>query len=134
MAKINDNQAKKIYKDYSEEVQKYMWEVHKYIKKRYKAIAPEWLGSLAMLAVNYSIFIQCRDAIKKDGIMVNDRFGAQIKHPLIKVQNDAQIQIVKLIAEFGLTPKAATKLNGDDVEEDEESTIETFLNNDVEKR
>ena len=72
MAKINDNQAKKIYKDYSEEVQKYMWEVHKYIKKRYKAIAPEWLGSLAMLADNYSIFIQCRDAIKKDGIMVND--------------------------------------------------------------
>ena len=103
MAKINDNQAKKIYKDYSEEVQKYMWEVHKYIKKRYKAIAPEWLGSLAMLADNYSIFIQCRDAIKKDGIMVNDRFGAQIKHPLIKVQNDAQIQIVKLIAEFGLS-------------------------------
>ena len=46
--------------------------------------------------------------------------GAYTKNPLIKVQLDAQIQITKLLTEFGLTPKAAAKINlASDDDEDE---------------
>lgn len=132
--RIKSNEANKIYSMYNNEVQTTMRYIHTYLIKKYKRIQNEWLPSLSMLADNFSIFYQCRDAIKVDGIMVTDRFGTLVKHPLLKCQNDAQIQIIKLLNEFGLTVKAAAKLNGDDVEEDEDSPLSAFLNNDIEKR
>ena len=41
------------------------------------------------------------------------------RNPLIKTQLDAQIQVTKLLTEFGLTPRAAAKINlvGDDNDE-----------------
>lgn len=45
--------------------------------------------------------------------------GAFTKNPLIKVQLDAQIQITKFLTEFGLTPKAQTKINLNNDEDDE---------------
>jgi phage terminase small subunit len=41
------------------------------------------------------------------------------KNPLIKVQLDAQIQSTKFIAEFGLLPNAASKINLADEDDDE---------------
>lgn len=132
--KIKANEANKIYAMYDEEVQTVMKYIHSYLIKKYKRIQNEWLPSLSMLADNFSIFFQCRDAIKKDGIMIIDRFGTLIKHPLLKVQNDAQIQIVKLLNEYALTVKAAAKLNDAD-EEDEDSPLSIFLQSDkIEKR
>lgn len=133
MAKLLNNQAKKLYHNYPDEVQKYMWSIHKFIKAKCGNINDEWLGSLSMLADNYSIFIQCRDKIKDDGLMILDRFGSAIKHPLIKVQNDAQIQLVKLLQEFGLTPKSVARLNNNEDTEDD-SPLSIFLNNEIEKR
>ncbi|MFT0318925.1 P27 family phage terminase small subunit [Bacteroides thetaiotaomicron] len=132
--KIKANEANRIYSMYNEEVQTVMKHIHSYLIKKYKRIQNEWLAPLSMLADNYNIFFQCRDAIKLDGLMVVDRFGALVKHPLLKTQTDAQIQIVKLLAEFGLSPKSAAKLNDDTDEEDDNSPLSLFLNNDVEKR
>lgn len=124
-----ENGARNIYMNYSDEVQTTMWNVHKYLIKKYGVIQSEWVSTLAMLADNYSIFFLCRDAIKKDGLMIVDRFNVLVKHPLIKVQIDAQIQVVKLLNEFGLSPKSAAKLN--DTNEDEEDSL---LNEFIEKR
>lgn len=132
--RIKSNEANKIYSMYDNEVQTTMRYIHTYLIKKHKRIQNEWLPSLSMLADNFSIFYQCRDAIRADGLMVIDRFGTLVKNPLLKCQNDAQIQIIKLLNEFGLTVKAAAKLNGDDVEEDEDSPLSMFLKNDVEKR
>lgn len=126
--RIKSNEANKIYSMYDNEVQTTMRYIHTYLIKKYKRIQNEWLPSLSMLADNFSIFYQCRDAIRADGLMIIDRFGAAIKHPLIKVQVDAQIQIIKLLNEFGLTAKAAAKLNDDTNEEDEDnSPISNFI-------
>lgn len=124
-----ENGARNIYMSYTDEVQTTMWNVHKYLIKKYGVIQSEWVSTLAMLADNYSIFFLCRDAIKKDGLMITDRFNVLVKHPLIKVQIDAQIQVVKLLNEFGLSPKSAAKLN--DTNEDEEDSL---LNEFIEKR
>lgn len=125
MAKIINTQAKKLYKDYSIEVQNYMWAVHSYLQKKFGTINDEWIMTLMMLADNLEVFIQCRKQIKETGLMIINRFNVLEKNPLIKVQNDAQIQIVKLLNEFALTPKSAEKIK--EVEEDD-SPLSQFLN------
>lgn len=86
-----------------------------------------WFGSLDMIADNYNMFLQCREQIKKDGLMILNRFGALEKHPLIKVQTDSQIQLIKMLNEFQLTLKSAQKAGN--IENEEESTLSVFLNN-----
>lgn len=113
------NQAKKMYERYGEEVIKYMWSVHKFLLNKFGYISDEWFLSLQMLADNLNMFFKCRDQIAEDGIFIENKFGNMDKHPLIKVQNDAQIQIVKLLNEFGLSPKSVARLKIEDTEEDD---------------
>lgn len=113
------NNAKKNYEMYGEEVIAHMWAVHRFLLNKFGYISEEWHLSLQMLADNLNMFFQCRDRIKQDGIFIENKFGNLDKHPLIKVQNDAQIQIVKLLAEFGLSPKAVSRLKIEENEEDD---------------
>lgn len=131
MAKIINTQAKKLYKEYSIEVQNYMWTVHSYLNKKFGSINDEWIMSLMMLADNLEMFVQCRKQIKETGLMITNRFNVLEKNPLIKVQNDAQIQIVKLLNEFALTPKSAEKI--ETKEEDDDSPLSAFLLNENNK-
>lgn len=126
MSKIVNTQAKKIYKDYIPEVQAAMWAVHSYLQKKFGNINDEWIMSLMMLADNLQMFIECRKQIKEQGLLITNRFNVLEKNPLIKVQNDAQIQIVKLLNEFALTPKSAEKI--ETKEEDDDSPLAMFLN------
>lgn len=106
--------------EYSTSTVKYINAVKKYLKEKYGKVSPEWEQPLEILSDNLELYQQCKESIKKDGLMLIARNGAATKNPLIKVQLDAQIQITKLIAEFGLSPKAQSKivLNNDD-EDDE---------------
>jgi P27 family predicted phage terminase small subunit len=71
-----------------------------------------------MLVNNNETFVQCKEQIQIDGLVIKDRFDVLVKHPLLKVQIDAQIQIVKLLGEYGLTPKALSKLDKTDGTDD----------------
>ena len=96
-----------------------MLSVERHLIDKFGVINNEWDGILAMLATQYQVFIDCRDRIKQDGLMVTDRFGTPQKHPLLKVETDAIIQINKLVQEFGLSPKSLKGLNIQDNNEDE---------------
>lgn len=126
MSKKCTTQSKKLYTEYSEEIQNYLWTIHKFLNKKFGAINDEWIPSLMMLADNLHIFNLCKEQIRKDGLMITDRFGTMVKHPLIKVQNDAQIQIVKLLNEFGLSPKAVGKLK--QVEDENDDLLNELMN------
>ena len=126
MSKKCTTQSKKLYTEYSEEIQNYLWTIHKFLNKKFGAINDEWIPSLMMLADNLHIFNLCKEQIRKDGLMIIDRFGTMVKHPLIKVQNDAQIQIVKLLNEFGLSPKAVGKLK--QVEDENDDLLNELMN------
>ena len=120
------NNAKKNYEMYGEEVIAHMWAVHRFLLNKFGYISEEWHLSLQMLADNLNIFFQCRDRIKRDGIFVQTKIGQYDKHPLIKVQNDAQIQIVKLLQQYGLTPHAVGKLKN--TEDDDNDLLNELLN------
>ncbi len=97
--------------DYSISTVKYLNAVRKYLKEKYGKVNSEWEQILEILADNLELYQQCKASIKNDGLMLVAKNGAYTKNPLIKVQLDAQIQITKLLTEFGLTPKAAAKIN-----------------------
>lgn len=116
MRKIN-TATTNLYKDYSDETQAFMFAIHKYLKSKFGTINDEWVGSLKMLAENYELFTKCSKIIKEQGILVTDRFGVLVKNPALKIQTDSQIQCVKLLNEFALTPKAAKLFKTDENEE-----------------
>ena len=106
--------------DYSVTTQKYLNAVRRYLKEKFKKVNPEWEQPLEILADNLELYKLCKESIKNDGLLLVAKNGAYTKNPLIKVQLDAQVQITKFLSEFGLTPKAQSKivLNNDD-EDDE---------------
>ena len=82
-------------------------------------------AALTMLARNYSMFIKASKQLEKDGLTVISDRGNLSPHPAIKIAKDAQTQAMKVMAEFGLTAKARTKLKIDKTEED--SAFEAFI-------
>lgn len=120
--------AKQLYTEFSEETQAYMQTVHKYLTAKFSTINAEWYGALYMLAQNYDMFIMCGRDIKEKGLMITNRFGTLDKNPLIKTQIDAQIQCVKLLQEFGLTPKAAARMAQNDNNADMEEFVKDLVN------
>lgn len=122
------NTTKQLYAEFSEETQAYMQTVHKYLTAKFSTINAEWYGSLYMLAQNYDMFIMCRRDIKEKGLMIPNRFGTLDKNPLIKTQIDAQIQCVKLLQEFGLTPKASMRMAQTDNNAEMEEFVEELVN------
>ena len=99
------------YSDYTTATQAFMNAVESHLKAKFGTIEPQWEGLLNMLATNYELFWECKDKIKEDGLMIQNRFGGFDKNPLLKVQTDAQIQIIKLVNEFGISPKSIKNLN-----------------------
>lgn len=105
--------------DYTPSTVKYLTAVRKYLKEKYGKVSNEWEQPLEILADNLELYQQCKESIKNDGLMLMAKNGSYTKNPLIKVQLDAQVQITKFLSEFGLTPKAQSKINLANDEDDE---------------
>lgn len=84
-------------------------------------------AALTMLARNYSMFIKASKQLEKDGLTVVSDRGNMAPHPAIKIAKDAQTQAMKVMAEFGLTAKARTKLPN--LDSPTESPLEAFVKN-----
>jgi P27 family predicted phage terminase small subunit len=125
----------KIDDNLEQEVRVFMKDVVNKLKEDGK-IDESWTAGLTMMAQNYNTFIECQRTIKKDGLTITNRFGDMVAHPLIKVSENASIQLQKLLIEFLLTKKSIIKLP--DYQPEEEATeLESFFkqkNNKVEKR
>lgn len=48
------------------------------------------------------IIQDCEKKIKKDGILLQDRFGQQIAHPLLRVLKEHRTQFLRFCKELGL--------------------------------
>lgn len=91
-------------------------------------------AALTMLARNYSMFIKASKQLEKDGLTVVSDRGNLSPHPAIKIAKDAQTQAMKVMAEFGLTAKARTKLPKLDANTGTESPLEAFIKSNKRKR
>lgn len=100
----------KKYVNYSAQTQKFMAEVEAFLKKKYNELQPHWEGQLQLLATNYDLFIKAKEQVNEDGLLVQNRQGGWEKHPLLTTIKDANIQVLKFISEFGLSPSANGKI------------------------
>lgn len=125
--KIMAKKSTSKYGTYTEETQQFMTSTEAFLKKKFGKIEKHWEAQLQLLATNYDIFIQAKNQVNKDGLMITNRFGGLEKHPMLKQMTDSNIQCIKLINEFGLSPKALGKINEKDTD-DSEDTIRELLN------
>ena len=109
-----------------EKVDKIMEETVDYIVEKYGEVKPEWNGALDMLRTQYTILFECQDIVEKDGVMVIKRDSID-KHPLLKQITDSQVQIVKLIQEFGLSPKSNARIKIGTGEDTDKEYIEALI-------
>lgn len=112
--------AKKLkkYSDFSTVTQKFMAAVEEHLTQKFGGIETQWEGLLNIMATNFQLFMDCREKIHEEGLLVKNRFGGWDKNPLLKVQTDAQIQLVKLVGEFGISPKSIKNLQTVNAEDD----------------
>lgn len=90
-------------------------------------------AALTMLARNYSIFLKASKQLEEEGLTVVSDRGNISAHPAIKIANDAQSKAMAVMAEFGLTAKARTKLPKLDSNTGTESPLEAFIKNNSKK-
>ena len=114
------------YTLYSNETQSFMLNVDKFLIDKYGIIKPHWEGQLDLLASNYELFIMAKNKVKEDGLMVVNRFGNLDKHPLLAQIKDSNIQCCKLINEFGLSPKADSKIKSES--NDDADYLDSLIN------
>lgn len=119
--------AKTKYNAYQAETQNFMQAVEKFIIKKYGSIEPHWDGQLQLLATNYELFQLAKSKVNEDGLMVLNRFGAWEKHPLLRQITDSNIQCVKLIHEFGLSPSALGKIKESNDDDDDNELIQQLI-------
>lgn len=108
--KTAKNTLGKKYANYSSQTQKFMAEVEAFLRKKYNELQPHWEGQLQLLATNYDLFIKAKEQVNEDGLLVQNRMGGWDKHPLLTTIKDANIQVLKFISEFGLSPSSNGKI------------------------
>lgn len=124
MAKKKENTP---FAEYSQQTQTQMKNIINYLTEKYKTIQMEWYTALYMLGDNIELFNQCKQQIKNDGICIIIN-NIPNKHPLLKVQTDAQIQIMKILQQFGLTPYSSSKIKNFEDEDNSENFINALCN------
>lgn len=87
--------------------------------------------AIQLLADNFEIYQRARESVIKDGLIIKDRFEIEQPNKMIKVMNDAQIQIQKLLIEFGLTLKSNKKLSLEEELEDTSAFGQFLKNNNI---
>lgn len=98
------------YSQYTQHTQTFMQAVENFIIGKYGKIENHWEGQLELLAANYELFYLAKEKVNQDGMLIQNRFGGWDKHPLLRQITDSNIQIIKLIHEFGLSPSAIGKI------------------------
>lgn len=67
-------------------------------------------AALEQYVTLYARWLQAHENIKADGLTIKTKLGFEIVNPNISIANKATELMLKLAAEFGLTPSARTRL------------------------
>lgn len=99
---------------YSKETKEMVAKVENAIKLNTGGVIPqEYEPQLQLLADNFENYIMCRDAIRKEGIVQHTKTGDIKTNPIYNAMLNTESFIQKIIAQFGLTVMAKSKLKVD---------------------
>ena len=94
---------------YTQSTQTYIKNVETYLKEKYGDIKPSWIGLLDSLAFQYNLYQLSKVGIEENGLVTQTNRGVA-PNPCIKILNDANIQVQKLVNALGISPMAESKL------------------------
>jgi P27 family predicted phage terminase small subunit len=80
--------------------------------------------TLVLIGNTYHNYIQATQILLKEGLLDSEGKKA---HPCIKIQLDAQIQLNKMMFEYGMSPKARKEISKPTERAKEESDMSKFL-------
>ncbi len=69
--------------------------------------------ALEMLCESYATWRDAVDKIDEFGVLVKTPNGYPVQGPYLQIANKAQQQMLRLLAEFGLTPASRTRIRGE---------------------
>ena len=94
---------------YTKNTQIYIKNVENYLKEKYGEIKPQWIGLLDSLAFQYNLYQLSKVGIEENGLVTQTNRG-MAENASIKILNDANIQVQKLVNALGISPMAESKL------------------------
>lgn len=94
---------------YTKNTQIYIKNVEYFLKDKYGEIKPSWIGLLDSLAFQYNLYQLSKVGIQENGLVTQTNRGIA-PNPCIKILNDANIQVQKLVNALGISPMAESKL------------------------
>ena len=94
---------------YTSNTQLYIKNVEDFLKDKYGEIKPSWIGLLDSLAFQYDLYQLSKVGIVENGLVTQTNRG-MAANPCIKILNDANIQVQKLVNALGISPMAESKL------------------------
>ena len=94
---------------YTPNTQLYIKNVEDFLKYKYGEIKPSWIGLLDSLAFQYNLYQLSKVGIEENGLVTQTNRGVA-PNPCIKILNDANIQVQKLVNALGISPMSESKL------------------------
>ena len=113
----------KRYKNYRKEIQEYMCYFICSLYDKYGEVNESFIVSLDLLAMNLEILFKSMDEMKEKGMSETDKYRGEKKSGALQAFFNSQNYIHKLIASFGFTPAAKSKIR----ENTEEADVKKFL-------
>jgi P27 family predicted phage terminase small subunit len=110
----------------------YTYQTQQFLKKllfnlrRDPAVSKLDEEAFALLGNVHNRFVEADEIVTKEGLIILDKHGASVTHPAVKIRHDEQVKLLKLMLEFGLTPKSRFK-QGKKPKEKETNPIDLFL-------
>ena len=99
------------------EIKEYIQSVEDYLKEKYGHVNDEWKAILYLLKDNLTLYEECKESIKENGIY--DKQSGR-KNPLLSTMKDLQATILKEVQHLGISPYSSSKIKMEEnVEEDE---------------
>lgn len=88
--------------------------VRAFLTKKYGQVNAEWELQIGLLQSNLELLEQVQKELKKQGLMVRNRFGILEKNPLIKTMLETQVAVQRGIEQLGISPRSVGKLKEQD--------------------
>ncbi len=103
------------------EIKEYIQSVEDYLHDKYGHVNDEWKAILYLLQDNLTLYEECKESIKENGIY--DKQSGR-KNPLLSTMKDLQATILKQVQHLGLSPYASSK-----IKQEENDDSDDFINN-----
>ena len=116
------------YGKYNEEIQKYMEYITDSLLEKYGEVAPHYLISMDVFAMNLDIMMQAKKIFDEKGFQQQDHNGVQRKSGAVQAFNTAQQAAIKIMNYFGLNPMSASKIKDNKLERDTKEYLNDLIN------